>query len=126
MSFLWHWTTGSTGILSEKKDDTGAAFHGHQGFCLGTDPLKQNKELKTNRNRAVPRLRRQKPEFRAAESSGILCRTKCQREGCLGRVGVVQSLSRVQLCKPMDCSTPDFPALHYLPQVCSKSCPLNW
>ena len=26
----------------------------------------------------------------------------------------VQSLSRVQLCDPMDCSTPGFPVLHYL------------
>ena len=29
---------------------------------------------------------------------------------------VVQSLSRVQLCDPMDCSTPGFPVLHYLPE----------
>ena len=27
---------------------------------------------------------------------------------------VVQSLSRVQLCNPMDCSTPGFPVLHHL------------
>ena len=27
---------------------------------------------------------------------------------------VVQLLSPVQLCNPMDCSTPDFPVLHYL------------
>ena len=27
---------------------------------------------------------------------------------------IVQSLSRVQLCDPMDCSTPSFPVLHYL------------
>ena len=27
---------------------------------------------------------------------------------------VVQSLSHVQLCNPMDCSTPGFPVLHYL------------
>ena len=28
---------------------------------------------------------------------------------------VVQSLSRVRLCDPMDCSMPGFPVLHYLP-----------
>ena len=35
---------------------------------------------------------------------------------------VVQSLSGVQLCVPMDCSTPGFPVLHYL-LVCPNSCP---
>ena len=29
---------------------------------------------------------------------------------------VVQSLSRVRLCNPMDCSTPGFPVLHHLPE----------
>ena len=29
---------------------------------------------------------------------------------------VVQSLSHVWLCDPMDCSTPGFPVLHYLPE----------
>ena len=29
---------------------------------------------------------------------------------------VVQSLSRVSLCEPMDCSMPGFPVLHYLPE----------
>ena len=29
---------------------------------------------------------------------------------------VVQSLSCVQLCNPLDCSTPGFPVLHYLPE----------
>ena len=33
-----------------------------------------------------------------------------------GIVVVVRSLSCVQLCGPMDCSTPDFPALHHLPE----------
>ena len=28
---------------------------------------------------------------------------------------VVQSLSHVQLCDPMDCSTPGFPVLHHHP-----------
>ena len=28
----------------------------------------------------------------------------------------VQSLSHVRLCDPMDCSTPGFPILHYLPE----------
>ena len=30
------------------------------------------------------------------------------------RAAVVQSLNRVRLCKPIDCSTPGFPILHYL------------
>ena len=30
---------------------------------------------------------------------------------------VVQSLSCVGLCDPMDCSTPDFPVLHCLPKL---------
>ena len=30
---------------------------------------------------------------------------------------VVQSLSRVRLCNPMDCSTPGFPILHSLPEL---------
>ena len=28
-------------------------------------------------------------------------------------------------CNPMDCSTPRFPVLHYLPEFCSNSCPLS-
>ena len=32
-------------------------------------------------------------------------------------IAVVQSLSRVRLCNPMDCSTPGFPVLHYLPEL---------
>ena len=28
----------------------------------------------------------------------------------------VQSFSRAQLCDPMDCSMPDFPVLHQLPE----------
>ena len=28
----------------------------------------------------------------------------------------VQALSSVQLCDPMDCSTPGFPVLHHLPE----------
>ena len=30
--------------------------------------------------------------------------------------GGVQSLSRVQLCNPIDCSSPGFPVLHCLPE----------
>ena len=30
------------------------------------------------------------------------------------------------LCGPMDCSTPGFPVLHYLPEACSNSCSLSW
>ena len=33
-----------------------------------------------------------------------------------GFVVVVQSLSHVQLCDRMNCSTPGFPVLHYLPE----------
>ena len=36
----------------------------------------------------------------------------------------VQSLSRVRLCDPMDCSMPRFPVLQHL-RVCSNSCPLS-
>ena len=32
-------------------------------------------------------------------------------------VAVVQSLSHVQLCNPVDCSTPGFPVLHYLMEI---------
>ena len=32
-------------------------------------------------------------------------------------VVVVQPLSCVRLCNPMDCSTPDFPVLHHLPEL---------
>ena len=34
---------------------------------------------------------------------------------CSSHIVVVQSLSRVRLCDPMDCSTPGFPVLHHLP-----------
>ena len=34
-----------------------------------------------------------------------------------GTCSSVQSLSRVRLCDPMDCSTPDFPAHHQLPEL---------
>ena len=34
--------------------------------------------------------------------------------------------SCLTLCEPMDCSTPGFPVLHYVPGVCSNSCPLSW
>ena len=33
--------------------------------------------------------------------------------------------SRLTLCDPVNCSMPDFPVLHYLLGVCSKSCPLS-
>ena len=32
-------------------------------------------------------------------------------------VKVVQSLSYIWLCDPMDCNTPDFPVLHHLPEL---------
>ena len=35
---------------------------------------------------------------------------------------VVQPLSRVRLCDPMDCCTPGFPGLHF----CLKSYPWSW
>ena len=40
-------------------------------------------------------------------------------------VVVVQSLSHVQLCDPMDCSTPTSLSSLF-PEVCSNSYPLNW
>ena len=48
------------------------------------------------------------------------CRMDCSQKGrqnksqhCVS----VRSLSRVQLCDPMACSTPGFPVLHYLPEL---------
>ena len=32
---------------------------------------------------------------------------------------VVQALSRIRLCDPMDCSTPGLPIPHYLPYIIS-------
>ena len=32
-------------------------------------------------------------------------------------VWIVQSLNRVQLCDPMDCSMPGFPVVHHLPEL---------
>ena len=43
----------------------------------------------------------------------------------VGNVVVVQSLSCVPLCDPMDCSTPGF-LVHHQPRTCSNSCPLSW
>ena len=37
----------------------------------------------------------------------------------------VQSLSRVRLCDPVDCSMPGLPVHHQLPGVYSNSCPLS-
>ena len=38
---------------------------------------------------------------------------------------VVQSLSHVQLCNPIDYSVPGPSVLHHSPGVCSNSCPLS-
>ena len=38
-------------------------------------------------------------------------------QGENGSFIVTQLLSRVQLCDPMDCSTPGFPVLHHLPEL---------
>ena len=38
----------------------------------------------------------------------------------------VQLLSRVQLCDPMDCSTPGLPVHHQLVELYPNSCPLSW
>ena len=46
--------------------------------------------------------------------------------GSLGSVVVVQSLSRVWLCSPIDCSMIGFPVLHPSPGVYSNSYPLSW
>ena len=35
----------------------------------------------------------------------------------ISETGVVQSLSDVPLCDPMNCCTPGFPVLHYLPKL---------
>ena len=37
----------------------------------------------------------------------------CEHYGYFFIVAVVQSLSHVRLCDPMDCSTPGFPLLHW-------------
>ena len=42
------------------------------------------------------------------------------------KIHIVQSLSCVQFCYPMDCSTPGFLILHNFTRVCSESCPLTW
>ena len=39
---------------------------------------------------------------------------------------VVQLLSCVQLCDPMDCSTPGFPVHHQLPEPTQTQCPSCW
>ena len=36
---------------------------------------------------------------------------------CILKSNVVQSLSHVRFCDPMDCSTPGFPVLHHLPEL---------
>ena len=40
-------------------------------------------------------------------------------------VSSVQSLSRVRLCDPMDCSTPGLRVHHQLPEFTQNSCPLS-
>ena len=50
------------------------------------------------------------------EKSASLKRLPPAKSGLLGGGSGVQSVSRVQLCNPMDCSTPGFPILHYLPE----------
>ena len=49
-----------------------------------------------------------------------LCFAQCGLKPLL-KVVVVELLSHVWLCDCMDCSTPGFPVLHYLPE-----CPLSW
>ena len=39
--------------------------------------------------------------------------------------GHKEPLHFLLLCNSMHCSTPGFPVLHYLPGVCSNSCPLS-
>ena len=43
----------------------------------------------------------------------------------LCRIELLLSLSHLRLCDPMDCSTPGFLVLHYIP-LCSNSGPLSW
>ena len=45
----------------------------------------------------------------------ILAQTKVS--GCQMWISSVQSLSRVRLCDPMDCSTPGLPVHHQLPEL---------
>ena len=52
-------------------------------------------------------------------NSGLVCSNHSEflfYKFLQSKILVVQSLSRVWLCSPMDCSTPDFPVLHYLPE----------
>ena len=42
-----------------------------------------------------------------------------------GGFSSVQSLSRVRLCDPKDCSTPGLPVHHQLPELTQNSCPLS-
>ena len=58
-------------------------------------------------------------------SSNFLSRWKC----CEDTISVILCCCSVtQLCptlhNPMDCSTPGFPVLHHLLELCSNSCPL--
>ena len=41
-------------------------------------------------------------------------------------ISSVQSLSRVRLCDPMDCSRPGVPVHHQLPEFTQNSCTLSW
>ena len=48
--------------------------------------------------------------------------TEAHKEGA---VAVVQLLSRVQLCDPMDCITPGFLVFYHLLEF-AQTCPLSW
>ena len=60
-------------------------------------------------------------------SSNFLSRWKCCEDTI---AGILCCCSVTQLCPtlhtPMDCSTPGFPVLHHLLELCSNSCPLSW
>ena len=53
------------------------------------------------------------PEYR---SKGILC-TECSNSEREGEISYLFTQSCPTLCNPMNCSTPGFPDLHYLPQL---------
>ena len=46
-----------------------------------------------------------------------LCKFFFSKTQSTCNVVIVQSLSRVQLCDPVDCSTSGFPVLHHLPEL---------
>ena len=90
--------------------------------CAGSWRNRCQHEVKCARNllEEMPvRKNRKEPEeaLRAIKLMHIWPWVEGQKEGTEeGCVAVVQLLSCVWLCNPMDCSMPGFPVLHYLPE----------